>query len=121
MSTRASFAVITLAVLCAPFAAAQTQQWLPAGYGGGFLIDGFVVEPPRYLAWLTSRLDDLEVPLRIADLADLADVDARTGYQSGANLVFAYEPTITRPTIASFTNAQHDHTGAGSGALFVAT
>ena len=58
-----------------PYVRRLTFDELPAGYGGGFLIDGFVVEPPRYLAWLRSRLGERGVPVEIGEVADLADVD----------------------------------------------
>lgn len=32
---------------------------LPSGYGAGWEIDGFLIEPPIYLDWLLARFDDL--------------------------------------------------------------
>lgn len=46
-------------------------------------------------------------------LANLSDVSGTTG--SGSTVVFAGSPTITTPTIASFTNATHTHQNAAGG------
>ena len=46
-------------------------------------------------------------------LADLTDVTAKTG--TGTVVVMDGSPTITTPTIASLTNAQHNHQNAAGG------
>ena len=52
------------------------------------------------------------------DLSDdaitaLSDVAAKSG--TGTTVLFQGSPTLTTPTISSFTNAQHDHTNAAGG------
>jgi hypothetical protein len=49
----------------------------------------------------------------VSQLTDLSDVSAKTG--SGTTVVMSGSPTITTPTIASFSNAQHDHADAAGG------
>ncbi len=39
-----------------PYVRRLESHVLPAGYAGGFEIDGFVIEPPIYLRWLTALL-----------------------------------------------------------------
>ena len=46
-------------------------------------------------------------------LTDLSDVTAKTG--TGTTVVMDTSPTIVTPTIASFTNAGHDHSDAAGG------
>ena len=46
-------------------------------------------------------------------LADLSDVSAKSG--SGSTVLMQDSPTITTPTIASLTNAQHSHQNAAGG------
>lgn len=48
---------------------------LPAGYAAGWEIDGFMVEPPLYLTWLTSRMESLRGSITIAEVERLEDVD----------------------------------------------
>jgi hypothetical protein len=48
-----------------------------------------------------------------AALANLSDVTATTG--TGSTVVFDTSPTIVTPTIASFTNATHNHEDAAGG------
>lgn len=48
-----------------------------------------------------------------AALADLSDVTATTG--TGSTVVFDTSPTIVTPTIASFTNATHNHEDVAGG------
>ena len=51
-------------------------------------------------------------------LADLTDVTAVTG--TGTTVVLNSSPTIVTPTIASFTNAQHNHQNAAGGGTLTA-
>ena len=46
-------------------------------------------------------------------ITNLSDVTAKTG--TGTTVVFDTSPTIVTPTIASFTNATHDHSNAAGG------
>ncbi len=47
----------------------------PAGYAGGWSIDGFMIEPSIYLSWLTDRLADRGVEILTRDVGALADPD----------------------------------------------
>jgi hypothetical protein len=49
----------------------------------------------------------------VLELADLSDVAAKTG--TGTTVVMQGSPTLTTPTIADLTNAQHGHQGAAGG------
>lgn len=42
-----------------PFVRRLTAEETPSGYATGFEIDGFSIEPARYLPWLTDRLHQL--------------------------------------------------------------
>ncbi len=48
---------------------------LPPGYAAGVEIDGFIIEPPIYLRWLTNVLSGLGGTLTTAEIGELADVD----------------------------------------------
>ncbi len=48
---------------------------LPAGYAAGFEIDGFMVEPPLYLHWLTDRVLALGGSFERADVRRLEDLE----------------------------------------------
>lgn len=52
-------------------------------------------------------------------ITDLSDVTAKTG--TGTIAVFDTSPTIVTPTIASFTNAAHDHSNAAGGGQLLST
>lgn len=70
-----------------------------------------------WISIIGSGTDVLTIALKVPDiaLADLTDVVGSTG--TGL-VVRAITPTIIAPTIASFLNAQHDHSdAAGGGAL----
>lgn len=47
---------------------------LPPGYAAGYEIDGFIIEPPRYLAWLTTKLVEVGVAVTIGAIDRLDDV-----------------------------------------------
>ena len=48
---------------------------LPPGYAAGFEIDGFTIEPPTYLAWLTDRITSLGATFEIAEVDRLDDLE----------------------------------------------
>ncbi len=48
---------------------------LPPGYEAGWEIDGFIIEPPRYLRWLTDRVTELGGAITRADVSALDEVD----------------------------------------------
>ncbi|MBT8240349.1 MAG: FAD-binding oxidoreductase [Acidimicrobiia bacterium] len=48
---------------------------VPAGWAGGFEIDGFVIEPPIYLEWLTATLLRRGGTITVGDVGRLDDVD----------------------------------------------
>jgi D-amino-acid oxidase len=58
-----------------PYVRRLSADELPAGYAAGFEIDGFIIEPPRYLAWLTRTLADAGVTVSIGSIERLDDVD----------------------------------------------
>lgn len=60
-----------------PFVRRLTAEETPAGYATGFEIDGFMIEPPLYLPWLTDRLKQLGVLVthRSVDRLDGLDGD----------------------------------------------
>lgn len=59
----------------------------------------------------------VKVPLaqisEVAAIADLSDVTAKSG--TGATVIMQESPSITTPTIASFTNSTHNHQNAAGG------
>lgn len=57
-----------------PFVRQLARDELPSGYASGIEIDGFMVEPPRYLPWLTARLGELGVGITVAPLRQLTEV-----------------------------------------------
>lgn len=90
--------------------------------GSGILVSGGILE-----AYTTLSIDSMVIPLRSGTLAQFAAttsaelavvISDETG--SGA-LVFANTPTLTTPTIADFTNAQHDHLDADDGGTLSAS
>lgn len=58
-----------------PYVRRLAGDELPAGYAAGFEIDGFIIEPPRYLGWLTDNLAEAGVTMRIGAIERLDDVD----------------------------------------------
>ncbi len=48
---------------------------LPPGYGAGFEVDGFVIEPPLYLRWLTEQVAALGGVISVAEVERLDDLD----------------------------------------------
>jgi hypothetical protein len=73
--------------------AASAANAIPKALGTGKLASGWITE--------------------VIALVDLTDVAAKTG--SGTTVVMDTSPTIVTPTIASFTNAQHNHQNAAGG------
>jgi D-amino-acid oxidase len=57
-----------------PFVRRMEFDELPPGFVAGFEIDGFMVEPPLYLSWLSARFRDLGGTLTQRRVADLAEV-----------------------------------------------
>lgn len=51
---------------------------IPAGFGGGFAVDGFAIEPPIYLRWLTERLVESGGEITSGEIHRLEDVDGDT-------------------------------------------
>ncbi len=58
-----------------PFVRRLEPGEVPPGYAGGFAVDGFMIEPPIYLAWLTDRLANAGVDVSTATIASLGEVD----------------------------------------------
>jgi len=58
-----------------PYVRRMDADELPEGYAAGFEIEGFIIEPPRYLTWLTDRLAAGGVRVEIRTLDSLADVE----------------------------------------------
>jgi D-amino-acid oxidase len=58
-----------------PFVRRLGPEELPTGYAAGLEIDGFVIEPPIYLRWLTDRLAQLGGDVTIDDVDRLDDVE----------------------------------------------
>jgi D-amino-acid oxidase len=48
---------------------------LPPGYETGFEIDGFIIEPPTYLAWLRDQVTGSGATLSIGEVERLVDLD----------------------------------------------
>lgn len=59
-----------------PFVRRLGDHELPPEYAAGFEIDGFIVEPPIYLDWLTSRLVDQGVTITTNAVTSLEDLEA---------------------------------------------
>ena len=59
-----------------PFVRRLDGHELPPEYAAGFEIDGFIVEPPIYLDWLTSRLVEQGVTITTNAVASLEDLEA---------------------------------------------
>lgn len=57
-----------------PYVRRLSADEVPDGYAVGFEIDGFIIEPPRYLAWLCAELAP-RVTTTIATIDVLDDVD----------------------------------------------
>lgn len=47
---------------------------VPEGYAAGFAVDGFIIEPPRYLRWLRHRLSDQGIEITIGAIERLDEV-----------------------------------------------
>ncbi len=58
-----------------PYVRRMAASELPAGYSTGVLVDGFMIEPPIYLGWLTDRLSALGGTVTVAEVGRLDDVD----------------------------------------------
>lgn len=58
-----------------PFVRRLRADELPPGYATGLEIDGYMIEPPIYLPWLTDRLRSLGGEIRILDVERLEQVD----------------------------------------------
>ncbi len=58
-----------------PYARRMATDELPPGYGAGFEVDGFMIEPLIYLRWLTERLTALGGTVTIAEVVGFADLD----------------------------------------------
>lgn len=58
-----------------PFVRRLLPDELPPGYAAGLEIDGFMIEPPIYLPWLTDRLRQLGGDVRIDDVDRLDHVE----------------------------------------------
>lgn len=60
-----------------PFVRRLGTDELPPGFAAGLEIDGFMIEPPIYLSWLTDRISRLGAKVTIAevDRLDLVDGD----------------------------------------------
>jgi D-amino-acid oxidase len=58
-----------------PFVRRLQPDELPPGYAAGLEIDGYMIEPPIYLPWLTDRFCHLGGEVRIVDVDRLEDVD----------------------------------------------
>jgi hypothetical protein len=59
--------------------------------------------------------DDHHSEAHVHAITDLSDVAAKSG--SGTTVLFQGSPTLTTPTIGSFTNATHSHLNAAGGGL----
>ena len=57
-----------------PFVRRLLPDELPPGYATGFEIDGYMIEPPIYLPWLTDRLRRLGGEVAIVEVDRLEDV-----------------------------------------------
>lgn len=58
-----------------PYVRRLADAALPAGYAAGYEVDGFIIEPPRYLQWLTGKLVEAGVAVTIGAVDRLDDVD----------------------------------------------
>jgi D-amino-acid oxidase len=58
-----------------PFVRRLGTDELPAGFAAGLEIDGFMIEPPIYLSWLTDRISKLGAEVTIAEVERLDHVD----------------------------------------------
>ncbi len=58
-----------------PYVRRLGSDALPAGYAGGFEIDGFGIEPPIYLRWLTALLGKLGGTITVSEVRRLVDVE----------------------------------------------
>lgn len=96
--------------------ATPTATSIPISDGSGKLASGWG-GAANSLATLDggSKVPNAQVA-EVLSISDLSDVSAKTGV--GTVVVMQDTPTLTTPTIASFTNATHNHqTAAGGGAL----
>ena len=59
-----------------PYVRRLEDHELPAEYAAGFEVDGFIIEPPTYLDWLTNRLIEHGVTVAIHEVAALEDLEA---------------------------------------------
>jgi hypothetical protein len=84
--------------------------------GSGLIVSGGILEASTNISIDTSVL-----PLRSGTLAQFAATTSAelagviSDETGSGSLVFGTSPTLTTPTIADFTNAQHDHLDADDG------
>ncbi len=62
---------------------------------------------------VVNNADDIDIDFGSVAITDLSDVASKSG--TGTVAIMQGSPTITTPTIASFTNSTHDHTNAAGG------
>ncbi len=58
-----------------PWATRVPPADLPAGYAAGWVVDGFMVEPPIYLRWLAERFGSLGGEIRLGEVDALEDLE----------------------------------------------
>lgn len=58
-----------------PFVRRLRPDELPPGYAAGLEIDGYIIEPPIYLPWLTDRLRQAGIEVTIVDVDRLEHLD----------------------------------------------
>ncbi|MDH4308222.1 MAG: FAD-binding oxidoreductase [Acidimicrobiia bacterium] len=58
-----------------PWVHRLSREDLPAGYSAGWEIDGFMVEPPIYLLWLQSQLEQAGGRIELRPVESLAEFD----------------------------------------------
>jgi len=59
-----------------PYVRRLDDHEVPDEFAAGFEIDGFIIEPPIYLDWLTKRLDDQGVTIAAGEVDALEELDA---------------------------------------------
>lgn len=58
-----------------PYARRMSPSELPEGYAAGWDIDGFIIEPPRYLPWLLDQVQSLGGIMQQGTIGRLEDVE----------------------------------------------